>query len=600
MSPIDRSKHNAEGGPNPLEKKVKGTAVSRGKIAGPVVCLFGEHRQFFRREVERSQISAEISRLDSAVETARRQLTAIQKRESVKRAASGKDILNTHLQILEDSSLIARINDAIGSQAVNAEWAVKTVCDAFVAKYQAIDDDHLRERYIDIEDVAERILSALGGSSGPEFNLPPDAVIAAREIRPSTIIELFDGSTHGIITENGGWTSHTFILARELGWPAVTGVKNIYRQLSSGRIALVDGFSGRVTLDPSKSTLEKGTVSRFESMRPAINASLSEGTVKTLDGLGISIYANSESASAYHEAVRAGARGVGLYRSEYLFDRHRGFPSEAVQYRAYCEIGDASGDGGVKIRTFDVGRDRMLDQGGSREKNPALGLKGIRFGLRDRKHLREQLRAIIRASAGRRVDIVIPMVSGLDELRQARKIVEAEHSALVARGKNAGRPGLGVMIEIPSAALLIEKVVREADFVCVGTNDLIQYLLAADRDDEDVSEWYRTLHPAVLKVIHNIVRAAAAVNKKAIICGEMAGSPFYVPLLIGLGATELSMNVNSISRVIRVAQGIAADEARKLFRDVVELETVEEVESKVKDSIRKNWVHLFPAKFSFR
>jgi len=600
MSPIESSNDASASGSKPTEKKIKGTAVSRGIIAGPVICLFGEHRQFFRREVDPSQIDAEISRLNLAVDSARRQLAAIQRRDSVKRAVSGKDIFNTHLQIIEDSSLIDKIKDAISSQAVNAEWAVKAVSDALVAQYQAIEDDHLRERYIDIEDVGERILSALGGSSGLEFKLPPDAVIAAREIRPSTIIELFDGSPHGILTENGGWTSHTFILAREMGWPAVTGVRNIYRQLSSGSIALVDGYSGHVTLNPSNKSLEKRPAARRHAEPRHPSSGKFETAIKTLDGLPINVFANSESASAYRSAVQAGAKGIGLYRSEYLFDRHRGFPSESVQYRAYCEIGDAAGTDGVKIRTFDVGPDRMLDQGGSREKNPALGLKGIRFGLRDRKHLREQLRAIIRASAGRRLDIVIPMVSGLDELCLAREIAAAEHTYLTSRGKKVGKPGIGAMIEIPSAALLIEDIVKEADFVCVGTNDLIQYLLAADRDDENVSQWYRTLHPAVLKVIHQIVRASSAAGKKAIICGEMAGSPFYVPLLIGLGATEFSMNVNSISRVIRVAQGIAADEARRLFRDVSDLKTVEEIEALVKKAIRKNWVHLFPAKFSFR
>lgn len=582
------------------EKKIKGTAVSRGSLVGPVICLHGEHHQFFKRAIDGSKVKEEVSRFDSAVEVAKKQLKTIQSRESLKRAHSGKGIFDAHLQIIEDSSLISKIKETISTQMVNAEWAVKTVADEFVAKYQAIEDDHLRERYIDIEDIAERFQSALGGSNGVDLKLPAGAVIAARELRPSTIIELYDGSSHGIITENGGWTSHTFILAREMGWPAVTGVRDIFRRLASGDRVLVDGYTGRVILDPDQASAEiQPAKKRFTDSRRS-EIEVAERPTRTLDGLQINVFANSESASAFRSAASAGAKGIGLYRSEYLFDKHRGFPSESLQVKAYREIADAVGEGGVKIRTFDVGPDRLLDRGGYREKNPALGLKGIRYGFRDVNHFKEQIRAIIRASAGRKVDIVIPMVSGVDELRMARKIIEVESSALADRGKEVGKPGVGVMIEIPSAVLLIDDIVAEADFLCVGTNDLIQYVLAADRDDEDVSQWYRTLHPAVLEVIARIIRSSASAGKKAVICGEMAGSPFYVPLLIGLGATELSMNVNSISRVMKVIRGIAADEARELIRDVRKLKTAAEVEEMVEDAIKKNWVHLFPAKFSFR
>ncbi len=581
------------------EVRLKGSAVSRGVAIGKIVCLHGTNRQFYRIDIKPSEIEAEIKRLGVAVTLAKRQLTRIASRKAGRIADSGPGIFEAHRMLIEDSSLQTKFEKEITEQNVNAEWAIKHVTDTYVAKYKAIDDEHLRDRYIDIEDVAERILAALGGSSAPKFALGKNAIIAAKELRPSTLIELAEDAPTAIITENGGWTSHSFIIAREMGCPAVTGLKKIFRRIKTGDMVIVDGFNGQVILNPSKETIDRfSAAADADSAKPGSSAK-PHGPLKTLDGTTVRIYANSDSPAAYRKAKALGANGIGLYRSEFLFDRFRGVPTEAEQYKAYCLIADSAGEGGVKIRTFDLGAERLLDQNASKEKNPALGLRAVRLGLRFKQLLRTQIRALLRASANRHIDIVIPMVSGLSEIRSVKEMVHHEAELLASKGKSFGSPRLGAMIEIPSAVFMINELVEETDFICLGTNDLIQYLLAVDRDNEAVADWYRSLHPSVLKAVRTVLETANRAGKSAIVCGEMAGSPYYVPMLIGLGATELSMNVHSIEKVARMVAGIAADEAGQLIDSIGSVSTVEEVEETLNQAVKKNWAHLFPPNFSF-
>ncbi len=253
----------------------------------------------------------------------------------------------------------------------------------------------------------------------------------------------------------------------------------------------------------------------------------------------------------------------------------------------------------MKIRTFDLGAEQLLDQNSAKEKNPALGLRAIRLGLAYKKLLRTQLRALLRTSVGHRIDIIIPMVSGVSEVLAVKQMLEHERDHLAAKGKVVGTPRVGAMIELPSAVLMIKELLEETDFLCLGTNDLIQYMLGVDRDNEAVAGWFRTLHPAVLRAIRSVLDTAKSAGKPVIVCGEMAGSPYYVPVLIGLGATELSMNVHSIPKVRRIISGIALEEAANLTKSVEQCPTVEEIEEIVNHHVRKNWAHLFPPHFSF-
>jgi phosphoenolpyruvate-protein kinase (PTS system EI component) len=275
-----------------------------------------------------------------------------------------------------------------------------------------------------------------------------------------------------------------------------------------------------------------------------------------------------------------------------LFDRFKGFPTESQQYDAYKEIAEFAGEDGVRIRTFDLGPEQVYGNSHSREKNPALGLRAIRFGLAYNRQLRVQIRAILRASHGKNIDLVIPMVSGIGEIRDVREVVEREKEALSSKGIPIGNPGIGAMVEVPSAVILIDQIVRATDLVCLGTNDLVQYLLAVDRDNEAVAGWFRTLHPAVIRALRSVIDATSQAGKPLVVCGEMAGSPFYLPLLLGMGATELSMNVNSILRVRKVISGIAYQETLDLAREVDACVTADEVESALERHIHDKWSHL--------
>ena len=579
---------------------LKARAVSRGVAIGRIVCLHGNNRQFYRIELKDSSINSEIKRLRTAVSVAKRQLAKIVSRKEGRIADSGPGIFESHRMLIEDSSLQSKFEKEINEQKINAEWAIKLVTDSYIARYKAIEDEHLRDRYIDIEDVSERILAALGGGSASQVPFAKDAILAAKELKPSTLVELADESPLAIITENGGWTSHTFILAREMNWPAVTGVKKVLRRVKNGDHVIVDGYNGHIILNPDKDTLERYSIA-VDQFHDDHLTGLDDAAmpVKTLDGRVIRIYANSDTPRSYNKAKGLGAQGIGLFRSEFLFNRFRGFPSENEQYDAYRTIAEAAADEGVKIRTFDLGAEQLLDQNAAKEKNPALGLRAVRLGLAYKKLLRTQLRALLRASFGNRIDIVIPMVSGVSEVLAVKEVLKYERDQLVAKRKKVGDPRVGAMIEIPSAVLMAGELVEETDFLCLGTNDLIQYLLAVDRDNDAVAGWFRSLHPAVLRAIRVVLETANKAGKSVIVCGEMAGSPYYVPVLIGLGATELSMNVHSILKVRKIVSGIAYEEAARLTKSIENNRTVEETEEMVNHHIRKNWAHLFPTDFSF-
>lgn len=566
--------------------------MARGVAIGTVVCLHGRKRQFYRIDIAESAVEKEVRRFSAAVRLAGRQLRKISGRTRAENART--DIFETHLLILSDRSFVERIESIIREQRVNAEWAIKLVAEQYVAVHKEIGDEHLREKYIDIEDVSERLLTALGGGAKPVLKLPRNSIIVASEVRPSTLLELTECEPLAIVTEHGGWTSHTFILAREINLPAVTGMRGVLRRVQTGDRVVVDGFHGRVIVNPSTETLRKyvSFIHTADSSRtteaPPVN-----GKLRTLDGIEIAVRANIDLPEGYVRAKRLGAVGIGLYRSEFLFNQFRGFPSEAEQIKAYRSIAALAGDDGVRIRTFDLNLGQIAEDRGEKEKNPALGLRAIRLMLNHRTEFRRQIRALLQASADHPLDIVLPMVSDIAEILETRKIIETERERLRRRNVRFGDPRLGAMIEVPAAVLIATEIAREVDFFCLGTNDLVQYLLAVDRDNEAVADWFRTLHPAVLRSIRAVINAARLNSIPAVVCGEMAGSPVYVPVLIGLGATELSMNVNSIPRVRRTIAGIAFEEARELTRRIEACRTPDEVEETIRSVYVEKWSHLF-------
>lgn len=580
-----------------LEIIFKGRAVSRGAAIGKAVCLHGRNRQFYRIELKNNQIEPELRRFRSAIRLSKKQLVKIGGQKTGKPAENKTNIFNAHLLILEDQTLLSKIEESIKEQKINAEWAVKTVIDSFVANYKSFSDEHLRERYIDLEDISERLLNSLGGGKS-SIHLDENSIIVARDVKPSTLIELAENNLKGIITERGGWTSHTFILARELNLPAVTGISEILRQIQTGDEIIVDGYNGKIILFPTSDILQKYKIAakQFQIHKNEISAPVKE-KLKTLDGREIILRANVDLPKGYSQAKRFGAQGIGLYRSEFLFNQYKGFPTEQEQINAYKKIAGMVGEKGVRIRTFDLSAEQTGGKNSERELNPALGLRGIRLGLSDIKQFRIQLRALLQASEGASIDIVLPMISDVSEILLTKEILEQEKERLRRRKIKFGSPRLGAMIEVPSAVFSVDEIAREVDFLSLGTNDLVQYLLAVDRDNQTVAGWFRTLHPAVIRAIKTVLASAENNDVPILICGEMAGSPFYAPILIGLGATVLSMNVNSIQRVGRIISGIAFEEAREIARQLENCRTADETEELVRSSFIEKWSHLFSEDF---
>jgi phosphoenolpyruvate-protein phosphotransferase (PTS system enzyme I) len=595
MSAFDTAKQSSQNG---SEVRLKARSVSRGVAIGKVLCLHGRKRQFYKINLEESQIERELRRFRASIRLARRQLGKISGEKTAMGAEARTDILGAHLLILDDGSLHSKIEEAIRVKKVNAEWAVKIVTDDYIATYKNIPDENLRQRYIDIEDVAERILTALGGGAQSNIKLGRDTVIVANEVRPSTLIELAKSGPKAVITEHGGWTSHTSILAREINLPAVTGIKRVFRRVRTGDTVIVDGYNGQVIIHPSPSTLEKYELAaahfrqiNFDQLIPH------HEPVKTLDGRRITIRANLDLPSGYKQAKRFGCEGIGLYRSEFLFNQYKGFPTETEQIEAYRQIARMAGEDGVRIRTFDLSIDQLTGENEDKEKNPALGLRAIRMSLTHKKQFRTQLRALLQASFENKIDIVLPMISDVSEIIETKKIIEAEKALLRKKRADFGNPRLSAMIETPSAVFIAEDIAREVDFLSLGTNDLVQYLLAVDRDNESVADWFRTLHPAVIRAIREVVRAADVCGRPLIVCGEMAGSPFYAPILIGLGVTEMSMNVNSVSQVRKIICGVAYEETLEMIKSIVPCRTAEEIDQIVYKHSQEKWGHLFPRDF---
>lgn len=575
------------------ETVIMARPVSRGVATGRAVSLHGRKLHFYKIQLSNRQIKNELKRFRSAVGLAKRQLEKLVRA----RTGSGKDnaaasVFDVQRMFLEDEVFLKKVENAIEEHKVNAEWAVKTVTDDYIDSFKKLADEHLRAKYLDVEDTAERLVSALG-SKTPTLHVPKGSIIVAKELNPAALIELAESKPKAIVTERGGWTSHTFILARELNLPAVTGISHVLRRLKTGDLVVVDGNRGLAISNPKNAPKWSGKSSPAVKSR-SVPAAMHDkkGELRTLDGRRVTIQANVDAPKFYKRAKRSGAHGIGLYRSEFLFDRHRGFPDEEVQVEAYTAIVKAAGDDGVNIRTFDLNAEHLPDLAFEKESNPALGLRAIRLCLFYRRHFAAQLRAILKASVHGSVSICLPMVSDISEIIETRAILERERKKLAKEGLKVEIPPIGAMIEVPSAILTIEEICAEVDFLCLGTNDLVQYLLAADRDNEAVADLFRTLHPAVIRAVKTTIDAAARTQKPLMICGEMAGSPFYLPVLVGLGAEIFSMNVNSIERIRRAVAGMAFEEAAEIAGTVRNCSSAGEAEEKLRKYIRTHWSHV--------
>ncbi|HZB44184.1 MAG TPA: phosphoenolpyruvate--protein phosphotransferase, partial [Pyrinomonadaceae bacterium] len=570
-----------------------------GAAAGRVLRIHTGARDYiYRVTLDDDEVEREVRRFRAAVRLSRRQLRALRRRAERALGDEHAYIFDAHLLMLEDRKLIEDVEAVIRGERVNGEWAVKVVTDRLLAVYDEIKDDYLRERSSDIEDVTRRLLVALSGESLRGRRLTEDAVIVAEELMPSTIAELDFTHIKAIATDMGGWTSHTAIIARGLGIPAIVGLRDFYRHSRTGDTVVVDTRAGEIVLHPSRERFDayRAKEQARDGGAARVVAEESRGPLLTEDGVEIVLRANVELPAEYEGVARFGARGIGLYRSEFLLTQRGALPDEDEQCSAYEEVGRVAGADGAAVRLFDLGGDKLgglaLEADG--ERNPALGLRAIRFCLRREDVLRTQVRAVMRAAARWPIDLVLPMISDLTEVRRARRVIEEERARLEAEGREAGRIRVGAMIEVPSAVMVAEKLAREVDFFSLGTNDLVQYMLAVDRGNDEVAAWFRSLHPAVLQAVSRTIEAARAASIPAIVCGEMAATPAYAVVLVGLGAHELSMAASSIPRVRRVLSRVDSRAAAEVARECLDCATADEVEELVRVRFGERWPNLFP------
>lgn len=573
------------------ELRRRGLGVSDGVVMGRVLRLQQGARDVYRAEIGDGDLERETRRFRTAVRLSRRQLEVVKQRAEKELGRGHAYIFDAHLLFLEDAKLTRDVEDFIVNEHSNAEWATKVVGDRLLSIYAQMNDEYLRERGSDIEDVIQRLLANLTGEGLKYPNLSEDAVIVSPDLSPSTVAELDLNHVKAIATDSGGWTSHMAIIVRGLGLTSVVGLRDFYQRTRTGDRIIVDARHGEVILHPTAETIGQFefTTRPREGEAPTVGET---GPVTTRDNVRVALRANVELPAEFQAVKKFGACGVGLFRSEFLLSRPGLMNSEQEQYEAYKALAEAAGSDGAIVRLFDVGGEIGNDTG-QQERNPALGLRAVRFALRNKQVMRTQVSAILRAGAAGNLSLVIPMVADLADVRAAKKLIAEEAESLRERGESFAEVPVGAMIEVPSAVLTAEKIAGELDFFELGTNDLVQYTLAVDRGNDQVAGWFRTLHPAVLYGIKRTLQAGADASIPVIVCGEMASTPAYAVLLAGLGATDLSMTPAMIPRVRAALAQIDTGEAETVANRCLAAATADEVEEIVREEFKTRWPQLF-------
>jgi phosphotransferase system enzyme I (PtsI) len=542
----------------------------------------------FRLAIPRDEVEAEVGRLEAAIALSREQLGAIKERLSREVGAPHAYIFDAHLLMLDDPLLRERALSIVREEGVNAEWALRMVSESLHALFSHFSDAYLRERATDLDDVVGRVQINLQGAPGAPTlaRLPGPVVLVAGDLTPSEAAELDWDRVLAIVTDVGSSTYHTAILARSLGIPAVAGLKDATRQIPPGAVVAVDGSRGEVHVDPSGPALVALSATQEAYRREEERLRGTRGLpARTLDGVEVRLEANVEFPEEAATAQLYGAAGIGLFRSEYLLGRGLRFPSEEQQIDVYRRLVEQMHPHPVTVRTWDVGLE-ALGPAGPSSPNPALGERALRLLRRSREPFRVQLRALLRAGKEGPVRVMFPFVSGPSDLRLALELLEEARRELRAEGLAfLESVPVGVNLEVPSAAVVADLLAAEVDFFSVGTNDLIQYLLAVDRTDPRVSSLYEPLHPAVLRTLAGIAATARAHGRPLSVCGEMAGQPLEAVLLVGLGFRALSMAPSAIPRVKEALRAVRAADAEALAARCLALSTCAEIQELVSSSL---------------
>ncbi len=555
------------------ETVIRGIAASRGIAYGQVFLYLQSELEVPRYQVDPTKRVPEIARFEQALVTTRQQIAAIQ--QQVRKNLSEEEalIFDAHQMVLEDQALISETIREFETTGLNIETCFNAVAQRYIQAFAEIDDEYLRERAADIKDVARRVLHVLLGQSAMNLSeLVEKRIIVAHDITPSEAAGIDRSAALGIVTDTGSRTSHAVIVARSMKIPAVVGARDLTRRVQDGDWLIVDGYEGIAILHPTQATLFRyGKIQKEKSSFESRLLAANELPAETLDGVRVTLRANIEKADEVALVRQYRGEGVGLYRTEYLYLSSHHLPNEEHQYANYRAIVEGLAPAPVTIRTLDIGGDKPLPGNPELigpEANPFLGFRAIRMCLENPELFKEQLRAILRASAHGKVEIMYPMIGCADELERANALLDEAKSELKERGQAFDeKVPVGTMIEIPSAALAADTLAPHCQFFSIGTNDLIQYLLAIDRGNNRIAHLYDPTHPAVLRVLKQVIDAARSNNLKVSVCGEMAGDPIYAPLLIGLGVDELSMTPPLLPAVKYLVRAIKFSEAQKLAAD---------------------------------
>ncbi|NWF54959.1 MAG: phosphoenolpyruvate--protein phosphotransferase [Syntrophaceae bacterium] len=563
----------------------KAYLVDRGKIEAPA------------RVLPENQVPREVERFREAVEESKKQLRAAKEKLLQEDAVGPTYILDAHLLLLEDKNVINSTLETIEQSWINSEWALKINLDRLRKIFNSIDDDYLKSRKTDLDYIEQRILRNLTGRGTESLaQIKEKVIVVAHDLSPADTAQMAKDKVTAFVTDVGGKTSHTAIMARSLEIPAVVGSETATHSINTGDTVIVDGITGVVVVNPSPEIIQE-YMDRNRT-RQKIERELflfRDLPAETLDGFRVNILANIELVEEIPAVLEHGAEGIGLYRTEYLYLNRKELPTEEEHFQAYKTVVEAISPRPAVIRTLDIGGDKFISHLDlAEEMNPAMGLRAIRFSLKEPEIFKVQLRAMLRASAFGKVKILLPMISGVSEIREVKKALNEVRLSLTAeRIPFDPKVEIGIMMEVPSAATISDILAKEVDFFSIGTNDLIQYTLAIDRVNEYVTHLYEPLHPAILRLVRQMVKAAHDTGIRVAMCGEMAGDPLYVPILLGLELDDLSMNVLSIFRVKKILRAYTLRECRELVETCLTLSTPEEIEELVRASLHRK----FPDEF---
>ncbi|MSR65341.1 MAG: phosphoenolpyruvate--protein phosphotransferase [Verrucomicrobiae bacterium] len=569
----------------------RGIGASPGIARGKIYVFGGVQDEVPQRKITKDEIPAETVRLEQALLATRQQLLEVQKQISDSIGTQDASIFDAHLLVVEDRTLIEEVIKGMKKDLHNVDYVFDKVAKKYVESLSKIKDDYLRERAADIEDVTKRILRNLLGKDHVDLaHLTEERILVAYDLSPSNTATLDRSKVIGFATDVGSRTSHTAIFARSLEIPAVVGLQDASEKVKSGMSVLIDGYSGLLIVEPSEKTLwEYGQI---EIKRHTIEdqlASIRDLPAETADGYRITLSANIEEAADAASVLQHGANGIGLFRTEYIYINRQDVPSEEDQYQEYKTAVEKIAPAAVIIRTLDLGGDKFASSlQVAHDLNPFMGWRAIRFCLARLDLFKAQLRAILRASAHGNAKIMYPMISGVGEVRRANQVLEESKTELRKEGKPFDENiSVGVMIEVPSAVITAEIIAEEVDFFSIGTNDLIQYSLAVDRVNEKIAYLYEPTHPAILRLIKQVIEAGHSKGIWVGVCGEMAGEPLLVPLLLGMGIDELSTSPVTVPRIKKIIRTLNLVEARALAKDVMTCTNGTEIMNRAEQFVRR-------------